>query len=531
MPIIPKKSPSASSTPSNGKLFLCDLDLENLRASGITDDTIEANKLRTEDGALVFPYHSLEGTTNAFSRRRLHIPRVINGKTAKYLQSHNTTSRAYFPCASLPLLQDPTNPICICEGEKKALALSQLSLAVVGVGGIWCGCKGRELIEDLTEIDWNNRTVYIVFDYDEKPNTRKESEEARRRLANALRKRGAKIIHNVNLPPGPNGSKQGVDDFLVARGAEAFLELLTNLSPDKFEKIDAMDLLAAAESLPPLEYLPLLGQDGYIIRGLSHALTAPPKAGKTELLYPCLKDWLASGETILYFTEEPRLIWIHRLRGLSFIKQHGLNLVFGLGAEASTLLPHVVNGEETIVIVDTLRALGLLGDDENDNSAVAKALSPWITACRNKGKTFIGLHHDRKTGGKRGQSVSGAHAIVGSLDIVLQLRYGRIENQRVVSALGRIIQPPDMLYQRDEGGLMQVIACSDNKNLDALTLLPTSPPGITLEEFVRAAGIRKVTAHAILNEGTGSELVIRSGTGKRGSPFRYSRRSGGVSSF
>jgi hypothetical protein len=103
----------------------------------------------------------------------------------------------------------------------------------IGIGGIWCGCKkdGSELIEDLAAIPWCGRRVFIVFDYDTKPATRQEVDAARTRLAKALRTAGAAEVYHVALPPGPDGAKQGVDDFLVADGAEAFQQLVEKAIP------------------------------------------------------------------------------------------------------------------------------------------------------------------------------------------------------------------------------------------------------------------------------------------------------------
>jgi hypothetical protein len=42
---------------------------------------------------------------------------------------------------------------------------------------------------------------------------------------------GAGKVLNVELPPGPDGTKVGADDFLVARGAEAFRELVKKAIP------------------------------------------------------------------------------------------------------------------------------------------------------------------------------------------------------------------------------------------------------------------------------------------------------------
>ena len=82
-------------------------------------------------------------------------------------------------------------------------------------------------------------------------------------------------------------------------------------------------------------------------------------------------------------------------------------LVFGLGMDVAKMLDRTRNGSETVVVIDTLRGLGILPEEENDNGAVARALEPWLSLCRQGEKTLIGLHHDRKTGGRHGQGVSG----------------------------------------------------------------------------------------------------------------------------
>ena len=220
----------------SSRLPVSDFDLSALRASGLTDTTIRANNLRTVGDALVFPYRDLHGVLNCFCRRRLHQPLTgADGKQIRYLQERGTPRRAYFPVGSLPLLRDGTSPVYITEGEKKALALSQLGLAAVGIGGIWCGTQdadgGHELIPDLTAILWSDRVVYVVFDYDEKEVTRRDADAARRRLARVLMAAGAGEVYNIQLPPGPDGAKQGVDDFLVAHGEDAFDGLVEKAIP------------------------------------------------------------------------------------------------------------------------------------------------------------------------------------------------------------------------------------------------------------------------------------------------------------
>src|SRR5205823_2867482 len=88
-------------------------------------------------GGLVFPYRNLAGEVNGFARVRPHWPRVRDGKPVKYEHPFGEPNRAYFPVGSLEKLRDGTSPVHVTEGEKKALALSQLDLAAVGLGGVW----------------------------------------------------------------------------------------------------------------------------------------------------------------------------------------------------------------------------------------------------------------------------------------------------------------------------------------------------------------------------------------------------------
>lgn len=203
-------------------------DLASLRASGLTDQTIIANDLRSDELGTVFPYRDLRGAVNCFKRWRLRQP--VGPK--KYHQPFGSEVKAYFPVASLMKLRDGQSPIYITEGEKKALALSQLGHAAIGLGGVtnWNKPKTTELLDELAEIVWTGRIVYIVFDYDVKPKAKRNVDIQRRKLAKALRALGA-TVYSVVLPPGPDGGKQGCDDFLVAHGAEALLKLVEQAEP------------------------------------------------------------------------------------------------------------------------------------------------------------------------------------------------------------------------------------------------------------------------------------------------------------
>jgi hypothetical protein len=249
-----------------GELPVDEHDLQDLHASGLNDATIRDNGLYTErdpgriarmlnlranlswpsykyvcgDGALVFPYRYLSGRVNGFVRLKPRSPRFCDGKPRKYEQPLASVNHAFFPAASLPLLQGGADVVFATEGEKKSLFLSQLGLAAVGIGGVWnWKLKGEDvLIPDLAAIPATipnpegadraplPRAFCIVFDYDKKPVTRREVYRAATRFADALREHGWDKVCYLQLPPGPDGDKQGVDDFLLARGEAGYEEFL-----------------------------------------------------------------------------------------------------------------------------------------------------------------------------------------------------------------------------------------------------------------------------------------------------------------
>jgi hypothetical protein len=203
----------------------------------------------------------------------------------------------------------------------------------------------------------------------------------------------------------------------------------------------------------------VLGQEKFIIKRWSHILAAYPKTGKTELAVRLMAEW--SEEKILYFTEEPESVWQARLRDLPKAYQH-VNLYFGLGVPTAELLARITAGEETVVILDTIR--NLLGlRDEKDNSEVARALIPFIAACRSKEQTLIALHHIRKRGGKNGEGISGGHAFFGAVDVAIELsRDGKGDSRRrQLTGWGRVIEVPTVLYQLNEDNTMSLIGSPD----------------------------------------------------------------------
>jgi Domain of unknown function (DUF3854) len=129
------------------------------------------------------------------------------------------------PLVSPSTLADPSTPLWLTEGEKKALKACQEGLACIALPGVWSwrtragrvdGKSGP--VEDLDHIAWQRRTVYVVFDSDLATNP--SVRDAEHALAQELRRRGARPVA-IRLPGGPAAEKVGLDDYLCTHSVEA----------------------------------------------------------------------------------------------------------------------------------------------------------------------------------------------------------------------------------------------------------------------------------------------------------------------
>jgi putative DNA primase/helicase len=239
--------------------------LQELRASGLNDDTIVAAGIKSETDyrtlavylkrkgypakngpAIVIPFFDSNGDV-ILRRVKPDNPPKYNGKKQKYLQPSGVPCLPYIlPSVRRELERDPTAAVYITEGEKKALSVTQHVRPCIGLTGIdcWHRKQSAALLPDLASIGWKGRPVRIVFDAPANDDVlRAESE-----LAAALQREGAEV-KIVRLPPGPNGEKVGVDDFLVANGVAAFWRLVEVAEDPK--PVEGEDLRRHAESIDP----------------------------------------------------------------------------------------------------------------------------------------------------------------------------------------------------------------------------------------------------------------------------------------
>lgn len=245
-------------------------DLEMLARSWITPEIAEANglfRVSSAEGAeligrnrngdyagIAIPYFLPGADTVREYQLRLDHPELEltpSGTTrekAKYLFPPGRSNILYLPRGITPeALADTTVPIIISEGAKKALALWRLAtegreslrFVPMSISGVWNwrGTVGKSAsadgtrtnikgpIPDLDRIQWQGRTVYILFDSDKQRNP--SIQAAERELAKELKSRGA-IVRLTDLPDLPGYEKTGADDFLAHQdgGPDRMLALI-----------------------------------------------------------------------------------------------------------------------------------------------------------------------------------------------------------------------------------------------------------------------------------------------------------------
>jgi Domain of unknown function (DUF3854)/Domain of unknown function (DUF927) len=233
-----------------------------LQSSGLTAATVAANRIYSESDSkavgellhwstkraaalgpvLVYPHYDHEGRPLGHATVKPDRPRDREdkpGKAVKYENPRGKPNRAYIPAGARAALADPAADLFLTEGCKKALAATQFGFACLSTPGVWGWCLPRpkkngkgygpfKLIADLAAIDWKGRRAYLAFDSDLATNPNVAAAEWK--LAVVLRALGADA-RVVRLPAEPDGSKNGLDDYLARRGPDALRELIAAANP------------------------------------------------------------------------------------------------------------------------------------------------------------------------------------------------------------------------------------------------------------------------------------------------------------
>lgn len=298
---------------------------------------------------------------------------------------------------------------------------------------------------------------------------------------------------------------------------------------------------------PPVKWV----WNGQLAKGLVTLFTSHPKVGKTTLVAHFLAATLRGGRVItevqlskvLVVTEESESLWMRRNEE----REIGDNVQFickpfngkprpkewdDLISKAEEVLD---NEGLDVLIIDTWAA-NCPVKDENSASETVEALGA-LNRLTSQGVAILLVHHLNKGDAAEGQGIRGTSALAGGVDIILEMRRYRPEDntdrRRKITGYGRLEEIPDNLIIELTDSEYEVVGnIGDAKRGDRMHVLEDilSEGGMLTASDVKARwssdsvvcpGIR--TIEKDLRLGVENSLWLKIGDGKRNSPFRYGR--------
>lgn len=188
---------------------------------------------------LLIPLLRLDGSTWGFQYRP-DDPRT-GARTVKYETPTGQRNDVDVPPGVGPLLCDPTVPLWVTEGTKKADAAALAGLACVALPGVWSwkGTNdkgGKVAVPGWHDVALNGRRVVLAFDSD--VIVKRQVRKALTALAEYLASKGA-LVEYLHLPH-DDDAKTGLDDYLA--DGHSVDELLRLVRPDLPEPVDVSNL-------------------------------------------------------------------------------------------------------------------------------------------------------------------------------------------------------------------------------------------------------------------------------------------------
>jgi hypothetical protein len=214
-------------------------DASTLHLQAYTAHDVETkfSGLPVHRAGIFIPYFDIDGRPTKFYRFRYleyghdkGFKALVADKLKKfrYAQPRQTLNELYLP----PFIDwheyahQNDKPIIITEGEFKAACATKAGLPTIGLGGVWCfrsGAQHMPLLQQFSQFLWKERTVYICYDSDASCNN--DVIKAENSLARELMLQGA-LPYIARLPALEKDKKCGLDDYIVAKGADSLMALL-----------------------------------------------------------------------------------------------------------------------------------------------------------------------------------------------------------------------------------------------------------------------------------------------------------------
>jgi replicative DNA helicase len=278
--------------------------------------------------------------------------------------------------------------------------------------------------------------------------------------------------------------------------------------------------------------------EGIAARDAVTILAGHPKAGKTTFCAELAGSNAAMANFLGRPTQGGAVLWIdlEQPRGLT-------SSVLGANCAPSALV-HVLWGalpdldatgafcqkaQINLVVVDSWTKARKNVEDANDEVATERAMRPWLDFARAYHVAVVFIHHLRKSGGSEGLDLRGSGALAASADIVVVFkRYAPdtdTDSRRVLEVFSRY-GASKLVIEREEG---RYHVCGTPGQVRRQT--ETAKVLNVLTEDYRTAGeiataseeLSPSAARVVLKQMAEGGQAQRTGTGKKGDPFRYAK--------
>ncbi len=307
------------------------------------------------------------------------------------------------------VIDNPSLPLCITEGAKKAGALLTAGYVAIALPGINNGYRtpkdeqgnrvGKShLIPQLQKLAIGGREIYLTFDQDSKPNTVKAVNKAIKKLGYLFTQTGCQVkVINWNREAG-----KGVDDFLFNSGKKAFEECYQKaLSLETWKAREFTQLTYKSNLEVNTPYLPTLSiPENAKLIGIKSGIGT----GKTEFLSKIVKQAIADNQKVLVIGHRIKLVeQLCQRFGLPYItefRHNYSNSLLGYGLcldslhENSQANFNPDDWQDALVIIDEVEQViwhGLNSETcTNNRVSILRCFKKLIqTILEGKGKIFI----------------------------------------------------------------------------------------------------------------------------------------------
>jgi len=294
--------------------------------------------------------------------------------------------------------------------------------------------------------------------------------------------------------------------------------------------------------------------EGYLAEGAVTLLAGKPKGGKSTLAFAVAEALVTGARTFLgrrlapapvvYVSEEGDATARDKLppdgsamrvltRSAAWPRPSWTALIAVAVEEAD-------RAAASLLVVDTLAFWSDLAKDEEKDAGAAQATMGALVAAAEAGLAVLLVHHQRKSGGEEGDAIRGSGALTAAVEALVELE--RVPESppghRRLVAVARWPEAPGMLLiERDAAtAAWRVLGEGTGRDdagrigwRDALVrALPIDEPGATHDDLKETLGAERPKWMPALKELVDEGAALRSGEGKKGSPFVYRRAPDGA---